>query len=96
MNRIEEFLSEEETSKYSQLEHDRIKSDSNNTTKIGFNNATFSWESDYKRNPDKARSPFSLKDIDVKFVLDSLNLIVGPTGSGKLSMLLALLEEMTL
>lgn len=96
MNRIEEFLSEEETGKYSQLEYDGTNSDSDDTAKIGFDNATFSWESDYKRNRDEAGSPFSLKDIDVKFVLGSLNLIVGPTGRGKSSMLLALLGEMTL
>jgi ABC-type multidrug transport system fused ATPase/permease subunit len=96
VNRIEEFLNEEETSKYSQLEHNDLYSDNDGTPKIGFENATFSWESDYNRSPVEARSSFLLRDVDVKFVIGHLNLIVGPTGSGKSSMLMALLGEMTL
>ncbi|KAJ2397232.1 hypothetical protein GGI23_003613, partial [Coemansia sp. RSA 2559] len=39
---------------------------------------------------------FSLKDIDVKFPLGGLSIIAGPTGSGKSSLLSALVGEMTL
>ncbi|KAJ1729945.1 hypothetical protein LPJ72_004709 [Coemansia sp. Benny D160-2] len=39
---------------------------------------------------------FSLKDIDVRFPLGGLSIIAGPTGSGKSSLLSALVGEMTL
>ncbi|KAJ1902584.1 hypothetical protein LPJ81_003527, partial [Coemansia sp. IMI 209127] len=41
-------------------------------------------------------SRFSLKGIDVKFPLGGLSIIAGPTGSGKSSLLSALVGEMTL
>ncbi|KAJ1998870.1 hypothetical protein GGI04_004811, partial [Coemansia thaxteri] len=39
---------------------------------------------------------FSLKDISLRFPLGGLSIIVGPTGSGKSSLLAALIGEMTL
>jgi len=36
-----------------------------------------------------------LMDIDIKFAIGKLNIIAGPTGSGKTSLLMALLGEMT-
>ncbi|KAJ2845988.1 hypothetical protein J3B02_004525, partial [Coemansia erecta] len=41
-------------------------------------------------------APFALKSIDIRFPLGSLSLIAGPTGSGKSSLLAALIGEMTL
>ncbi|KAJ1764986.1 hypothetical protein LPJ74_006517 [Coemansia sp. RSA 1843] len=41
-------------------------------------------------------SPFSLKDIDVQFPLGGFSIVAGPTGSGKSSLLSALIGEMTL
>jgi ABC-type multidrug transport system fused ATPase/permease subunit len=96
VRRIEEFLNEEETNKYRQLEHSLLFTDDEATTSIGFENATFSWDSNHDRSGPDTRSPFILKNIDVKFQIGRLNLIVGPTGSGKSSLIMALLGEMTL
>ncbi|KAH3667094.1 hypothetical protein WICMUC_005441 [Wickerhamomyces mucosus] len=82
LDRVEEFLNEEETTKYEQLtEHP-------NSDKIGFKNASFSW----KLNSEV---DFKLKDLNVEFKPKKLNVIIGPTGSGKTSLLMALLGEMT-
>ena len=47
-------------------------------------------------NGTGSTSVFTLRDLNVNFVLGGLNIIAGPTGSGKTSMLMALLGEMTL
>ncbi|KAJ2669210.1 hypothetical protein GGI25_006227, partial [Coemansia spiralis] len=39
---------------------------------------------------------FSLKNIDIQFPIDGLSIVAGPTGSGKSSLLSALIGEMTL
>ncbi|KAG0648369.1 ATP-dependent bile acid permease [Hyphodiscus hymeniophilus] len=70
VDRVEEFLNEEETEKYEQLRHDNV--DENGKKIIGF------------------------KNLDIKFEIGKLNIIAGPTGSGKTSLLMALLGEMTL
>ncbi|KAJ2706136.1 hypothetical protein FB645_001893 [Coemansia sp. IMI 203386] len=41
-------------------------------------------------------APFALKDIDIRFPPGGLSLVAGPTGSGKSSLLAALIGEMTL
>ncbi|KAJ2894628.1 hypothetical protein IWW38_002516 [Coemansia aciculifera] len=46
------------------------------------------------RDDDMVR--FSLKDIDVRFPHGALSIVAGPTGSGKSSLLSALIGEMTL
>ncbi|KAJ6606137.1 P-loop containing nucleoside triphosphate hydrolase protein [Mycena vulgaris] len=60
--------------------------------KIGFNDATFSWSSD----DDSTSQRHFLLCIDgpLFFKPNCINLIVGPTGSGKTSILMALLGEM--
>ncbi|KAH8600771.1 hypothetical protein B0O99DRAFT_288710 [Bisporella sp. PMI_857] len=93
VDRIEEFLNEEETGKYTQLKHDNVDEEGNKI--IGFKNATFSWGG--KENSDEDVSDaFRLMDIDVKFEIGHLNIVAGPTGSGKTSLLMALLGEMTI
>ncbi|RDB25958.1 ATP-binding cassette transporter abc4 [Hypsizygus marmoreus] len=60
-------------------------------TEIGFNNAIFSWSND--AGPSARR--FTLKiDEELLFKQGQINLIMGPTGSGKTSILMALLGEM--
>lgn len=85
LDRISNFLAEEETTKYEQLETQQ----SANSPLIGFEKADFSWNSSSDKD-------FKLRDIDVAFKPGKLNVIVGPTGSGKTSLLLALLGEMEL
>lgn len=90
VDRVEEFLSEPDTEKYKQLKHSEL--DDDDEPVVGFDNATFSWGS----KDDALDEAFRLMDLDIKFTLDQLNIISGPTGSGKTSILMALLGEMTL
>ena len=93
VDRIEEFLNEEETEKYTQLgTNDRTQG---GDTVIGFDNATFTWGSRDIAKSGEAKA-FRMIDINTRFSIGNLNLIVGPTGSGKTSLLMALLGEMTL
>jgi ABC-type multidrug transport system fused ATPase/permease subunit len=63
---------------------------------IGFQNASFTWSNDDAN--DGALTPrrrFTLRvDGELIFKRGCFNLIVGPTGSGKTSLLMALLGEM--
>ncbi|RDW70048.1 hypothetical protein BP5796_08445 [Coleophoma crateriformis] len=93
VDRIEEFLNEEETEKYDQLSHDNI--DETGEKMIGFQKATFSWGGKETSTEDISEA-FRLMDVDIKFEIGKLNIIAGPTGSGKTSLLMALLGEMTL
>ncbi|SCU89929.1 LADA_0F00628g1_1 [Lachancea dasiensis] len=80
LDRVQDFLEEDETEKYEQITvHDK---------RLGFENATFSW--------DRKNSEFKLKDLNVDFKLGKLNVVIGPTGSGKTSLLMGLLGEMDL
>lgn len=92
VDRIEEYLNEPETDKYSQLiSH---KEDEHGQSIIGFENGTFSWGGK-DMNDKAAADAFKLMDLDIHFKVGELNVIVGPTGSGKTSLLMALLGEMT-
>ncbi|KAK6417948.1 Transporter of the ATP-binding cassette (ABC), partial [Oleoguttula sp. CCFEE 5521] len=87
VDRVEEYLNEPETDKYRQLQYDEV--DDEGAPVIGFDNGTFSWglaESD----------DFKMMDLDLRFKIGQLNVVIGPTGSGKTSLLMALLGEMTL
>ncbi|ODV98301.1 hypothetical protein PACTADRAFT_48088 [Pachysolen tannophilus NRRL Y-2460] len=85
MDRVQNFLDEEDTTKYEQLSHPRTA----NSPEIGFENATFSWNKTHSGD-------FKLRDLNIAFKKGKLNVIIGPTGSGKTSLLLALLGEMEL
>jgi ABC-type multidrug transport system fused ATPase/permease subunit len=91
VERIEQFLKEPETSKYNQLENTPRTADS---PQIGFQKATYSWISS-DANADH-KNDFKLRDLDIDFKVGKLNVVVGPTGAGKSSLLLALLGEMDL
>ena len=93
VDRIEEFLNEEETEKYEQLSQGSL--DEAGEPLIGFDNATLTWGGKDVRGPD-GQTAFHMIDLDLRFLVGHLNVIVGPTGSGKTSLLMALLGEMTL
>jgi len=94
VNRVEEFLNEEETEKYEQLRHGAVDDDGNEM--IGFKDATFSWGATNEVVADDSTAAFRLMDMDIKFAIGKLNIVAGPTGSGKTSLLMALLGEMTM
>ncbi|KAH6969425.1 hypothetical protein DER45DRAFT_50613 [Fusarium avenaceum] len=93
IDRVEEFLMEEETDKYVQLGLDNV--DGDGVRRIGFQKATLTWGSKDIVADDSSRA-FRLMDLDIDFKIGKLNIIAGPTGSGKTSMLMGLLGEMTL
>ncbi|KAM0315686.1 hypothetical protein ACHAO8_003737 [Botrytis cinerea] len=94
INRVEEFLNEDETEKYDQLSHDNLDEDGNQM--IGFKDATLSWGGKEVFSDDDISTAFRMMDLNVKFEIGHLNIIAGPTGSGKTSLLMALLGEMAL
>ncbi|KAK8032301.1 ATP-dependent bile acid permease [Apiospora arundinis] len=93
IDRVEEFLLEDETEKYQQLSEENVDDQGNRV--IGFRDATFIWGSKDAVAADGSMA-FRLMDLTSDFKIGQLNVIAGPTGSGKTSMLMALLGEMTL
>ncbi|KAH3901580.1 uncharacterized protein SCDLUD_001343 [Saccharomycodes ludwigii] len=81
LDRVQDFLNEEDTAKYDQLtiSHD----------KLGFQNATVAWDNGNNQF-------FKLKNLNIDFKIGKLNVVIGPTGSGKTSLLMGLLGEMDL
>ena len=94
IDRVEEFLNEGETEKYQQLARD-TQGKGQSGPIIGFDTATLSWGSRAQSAPEN-QGTFRMIGLNVRFVPGRLNIIAGPTGSGKTSMLMALLGEMTL
>ena len=93
VDRVEEFLNEDETEKYEQLRQDAR--DEDGEPLIGFEKATFSWGSQSSQREDGSTA-FRMIDMTVRFHVGCLNIVAGVTGSGKTSLLMALLGEMTL
>ena len=95
--RISKFLAERDTYKYLQLS----RSDS---PFVGFKDATLTWPTNRSNDLSDEGSiemtstptAFRLQNIRVEFQKDALNIVCGPSGSGKSSLLLALLGEMDL
>ncbi|CAH2355283.1 ATP-dependent bile acid permease [[Candida] railenensis] len=88
LDRVDDFLNEDESTKYDQLSHSTPSSP--DSPYIGFEKASFSWNSKAEKND------FKLRDINIDFKAGKLNVVIGATGSGKTSLLLALLGEMDL
>ncbi|KAL6820087.1 P-loop containing nucleoside triphosphate hydrolase protein [Trichoderma sp. SZMC 28015] len=99
IGRIEKFLKEKETNREEQL----MGSDAR---MIGFDNATLAWSAqdvvgigageDIQPAENPPTQEFRLSNLEIKFHKNGLNLVCGPSGSGKSSLLLALLGEMEL
>lgn len=83
LDRVNDFLEEPETSKYEQLSEPRDA----NSPVVGFQNASFAWDIN-------SESDFKLRDLNIAFKEGQLNVVIGSTGAGKTSLLLALLGEM--
>lgn len=97
LDRVDKYLNEEETGKYDQLQE---SSSSDGPAKIGIEKATLTWgttkpKTQTSPNTDGADA-FRLINIDVDFPVGKLSIIAGATGSGKTSLLMALLGEMRL
>ncbi|KAJ5795133.1 ABC transporter integral membrane type 1 [Penicillium paradoxum] len=97
LDRVDKYLNEEETGKYEQL---CDSTTAGTPSKIGLEGATLSWGNvkpeDQESGSDAALDAFRLINVDVEFLVGKLNIIAGATGSGKTSLLMALLGEMQL
>jgi ABC-type multidrug transport system fused ATPase/permease subunit len=83
LRRISSFLSKAD------LDDFALAGTSSNRSKIGFpKNSSFAHHESHGPNP------FHLDDINVTFPEGGLSLIIGPTGSGKTSLILSLIGEM--
>ncbi|KKY19239.1 putative atp-dependent bile acid permease [Phaeomoniella chlamydospora] len=93
VDRVDKFLKEEETEKYVQIHEARkICPD----PKIALKEASLTWGPKASPLDRKESDAFRLINVNVEFELGGLNIIAGPTGSGKTSLLMALLGEMKL
>lgn len=88
VRRINQYLEEDETTKYDQL-LDFNDFGPQSHPYVGFKNASFTYASDEQLAENTA---FVLKDLSINFP-PGLSIIVGPVGSGKSSLLLSLLGE---
>ncbi|CEL54793.1 ATP-binding cassette transporter abc4 OS=Schizosaccharomyces pombe (strain 972 / ATCC 24843) GN=abc4 PE=3 SV=1 [Rhizoctonia solani AG-1 IB] len=61
---------------------------------IGFRDATFTWTKQLGSTPNATRNFKLVIDQELLFHRGKINMVVGPTGCGKTSLLLALLGEM--
>jgi ABC-type multidrug transport system fused ATPase/permease subunit len=96
MQRIQAFLAEEEVEDWASAikREDEAPETTTSPSKIGFENATFRWHYNPAHSEDALdadSSTFVLSDISIDIPLGKLTLVTGVTGSGKSSLLAALL-----
>ncbi|KAL8705952.1 MAG: hypothetical protein Q9201_000946 [Fulgogasparrea decipioides] len=84
--RVQDYLDESETDKYRQTSG---CGSLNGAKALGFHDVTLTWAV----GDDKA---FGMSGVNLTFAHGQLNIVIGSTGSGKSSLLLALLGEMGL
>lgn len=86
VNRVQSYLDEGETDKYRQISENGMD---NGSKMMGLQDASFTW---VEGDP----GAFCMRGVNISLVPDELNIIIGPTGSGKTSLMLALIGEMDL
>ncbi|KAJ2645579.1 hypothetical protein GGH99_008225, partial [Coemansia sp. RSA 1285] len=99
LNRIEQFLNHPEPQRL----EDRVRFEAADDS-IGFRSATLTWgttDTDCVQTSSNSstlnrHTPFVLKSISLDIPVGKLSLVGGPTGSGKSSLLAALVGEMNL
>ncbi|KAH7927390.1 P-loop containing nucleoside triphosphate hydrolase protein [Leucogyrophana mollusca] len=99
LDRINKFLTETELlDKFTETKDEGAQlfsPDGQESDLIGFRNAVFSWSNENDGSATISRRGFKLRvEDELLFQRGRINLIVGPTGSGKTSILMALLGEM--
>ncbi|GAA5924113.1 hypothetical protein JCM1841_004577 [Sporobolomyces salmonicolor] len=87
LKRIDKFLGEEETHKYSILHEAAAEND----PVVGFVNGVFTWADEEKAREDQ--TVFRVGKLDLRFPEEGLSIICGPVGSGKTTLLMSLLGE---
>jgi ABC-type multidrug transport system fused ATPase/permease subunit len=97
LRRVQDFLNEAEL--LDQYATDALPQDASNrhADDLGLAQASFFWSKEHSTNgaltPSRQKFRLRIED-DVVFALGKINLITGSTGSGKTSLLMALLGEM--
>jgi ABC-type multidrug transport system fused ATPase/permease subunit len=102
MDRIDSYLKEKDIAKYStdekELDDEASEAGTAAEAVIGFQAASFRYYNSEETiggdAVDSSSPPFNLRNLDVNFPEQKLSVICGPTGSGKSSLLLALLGEL--
>ncbi|KAL9711361.1 hypothetical protein Ac2012v2_005906 [Leucoagaricus gongylophorus] len=94
LDRLTDFMQNTELLDFTQPPSEKVHRDIVNEPPpgvIGFYDADFVWSRDHVADPQA----FTLRiNGELRFKLGAINLIIGPTGSGKTSVLMALLGEM--
>ncbi|KAF9466481.1 hypothetical protein BDZ94DRAFT_1280783 [Collybia nuda] len=94
IDRIDDFLQNTELLDQYLLRASTIAQVPSDDT-IGFRSAAFTWSADNGKQVGSPQRPFNLQiPGELRFEHGCINLITGPTGSGKTSLLMALLGEM--
>ncbi|KAG1769620.1 hypothetical protein EDD22DRAFT_868510 [Suillus occidentalis] len=99
LDRVNSFLTDTELlDAYAQQDDDAVQlfvQSEEESDLIGFRDAVFAWSNESHGSLTPSKRKFRLRiDGEMYFQHGRINLVVGPTGSGKTSMLMALLGEM--